>query len=144
MDQQYFLSLREKKYNCAQIMVKLGLHANGCDNSLPVKAATGFGGGLGRSQMICGTLTGSICLLSLVAGRGKDDETGSPDLNDMICELISWFEEEFGSTQCIDIAGEGFTKAAVCSSVMEQTYEKAIAILDSYGFSLDDTNFQLN
>lgn len=75
----------------------------------PIKVASGFCGGLGRShEDICGALTGGIIAVGYLYGRteqGKDLSEASR----IITDFRKAFAEAFGSTNCaaiLDILGE--------------------------------------
>ena len=60
-------------YNCAQ-SVLWGLSAyTGLTDDHSFRIATGFGGGMGRAQHVCGAVTGGILALNHLYGRGKDE-----------------------------------------------------------------------
>jgi C_GCAxxG_C_C family probable redox protein len=61
--------------------------------------ASGFGGGIGRTGLVCGAIAGAVISAGLRYG------TGSPDSDrDKLCELgtsiVRSFEERFGSANC--------------------------------------------
>ena len=109
---------------CAQMMVKLFLEEKGTEDSLLTDACFAFCNGLHEGR-ICGALIGGALMLSIADKR----------LSRMtIPELCRWFEEEYGGTDCRDIAGEhGELKSSFCMDCIEETYEKAKDILEEYG-----------
>lgn len=64
-----------------------------------LKIATGFGAGLGASKCCCGSLTGGVMVLSLVAGRSTADESETPAF-EAVKELHDRFKKTFGATCC--------------------------------------------
>jgi len=71
-----------------------------------LKAATGFGGGLGGRGSLCGVISGSILVLGLKHGRGIEDEMSASMNTYLRCsQLLDWFKEEFGSEMCHDLTG---------------------------------------
>lgn len=71
-----------------------------------LKAATGFGGGIGARGSMCGVISGSVIVIGLKHGRGKEDEMGAAMNAYLRCsDLLDWFKEEFGSTMCSDLTG---------------------------------------
>ncbi len=64
-----------------------------------LKIATGFGAGIGASKCCCGSLTGGVMVLSLVAGRTKPEESETPAF-DAAGTLHDRFKEAFGATCC--------------------------------------------
>ena len=54
-------------------------------------------------------------------------------------ELVSWFEEKYGSVECEDITkNRQSAKAALCPKLTEETYGKAMEILENYGFVMPE------
>lgn len=71
-----------------------------------LKAATGFGGGVGGRGSLCGVISGSILVIGLKYGRGIEDEmSASMDTYVRCSQLLDWFKEEFGSEMCYDLTG---------------------------------------
>lgn len=76
-------------------------------------AATGFGGGLGRCQLVCGALTGGViaCSLAVARKRGSDraDRNGlRGETYALVRELVQAFEDRFGAVDCRTITGHDF------------------------------------
>jgi C_GCAxxG_C_C family probable redox protein len=100
-----------KGLNCAE-----SVYAALCDAGLvdfpkeTVALATGFGGGIGLSGGVCGSLAAAAMAVGAVHGRrdpaqGSFDEIvdklyGNPGLYRFFNQLPHRFEERFGSTQC--------------------------------------------
>ena len=71
-----------------------------------LKAATGFGGGVGARGSLCGVLSGSVLVIGLKHGRGLKDEMGvAVDAYVRCSMLMEWFNDEFGSMMCSDLTG---------------------------------------
>ncbi len=71
-----------------------------------LKCATGFGGGIGARGSICGVISGSVMVIGLKHGRGKEDDM-SMALNAYLrcSQLMEWFKNEFGSEMCSSLTG---------------------------------------
>ena len=122
-DMTVLRDLLNRRYNCAQAILSAGLSARGEENE-----------GLGGCGRNCGALTGAVCLLGLYAGWESPEETDST-LNLMAEELVNWFEEKYGSVECEDITKHRQSlKATLCPKLTEETYGKAMEILENYGF----------
>jgi len=87
-------------FNCTEAILKafnehyrLGL------NEDFLKVATGFGAGIGASKDICGSLTGGVLVLSLVAGRTTAEEP-LETVYAAVGALYERFKKVFGSTNC--------------------------------------------
>lgn len=64
-----------------------------------LKIATGFGAGFGASKCSCGSLTGGVMVLSLVAGRNSPEESETQAF-DVVSLLHDRFKDAFGATCC--------------------------------------------
>jgi C_GCAxxG_C_C family probable redox protein len=78
--------------------------SHGIESDLLPKIATGFCSGLARTGGPCGALNGGILGLNLLTGRS---EPGAPvDRNyALVRALMDQFEDKFGSTHCMKLAG---------------------------------------
>ena len=138
MSEQMFrmFELAQQGFYCSQILLLLGLEAQGKDNPELIRAMSGLAGGLGFSGLTCGALTGGACLLGLYAGKGTPGESEHPRFQIMVNELVEWFKEEVGSScggiNCEDILGEDLQYKVVsvqCGNIVSNTYEKVWEIL---------------
>ena len=135
------ITLAGQGFYCSQILLFMGLEAQGKSNPDLIRAMSALAGGLGFTGDTCGALTGGACLLGLYAGRGLPEEQEDEKLNLMISELVDWFSEEFGklhgSIRCETILGDDpRSRATKCPNLVFGTYEKAKALLAQYGFDL--------
>ena len=67
------------------------------------KAASGFGGGIGQMNDVCGSLLGASMVLSMKYGRGREDIDDYEIAKSSylpVARLYKWFEKEFGSPTC--------------------------------------------
>ncbi len=137
------LELAGQGFHCSQILLFLGLDAQGKQNSDLIRAMAGLAGGVGFCGDICGALTGGVCLLALFAGRGTPDEEEDPRLNVMINELVEWFTQEFsecyGGIHCREIlADDPRNQTSRCPQLVTRTYEKVKALLLENEFDLTE------
>ena len=135
------IELAGQGFQCSQILLTLGLEAQGKTNPDLIRVMNALAGGLGHSGDTCGALTGGACLIGLYAGRGTPDEEEDPHLNVMIQDLVVWFTQEFASCyngiRCDEILGDDPTKLrTVCPKLVADTYAKVQAILLESGFDL--------
>ncbi|MCE5286130.1 MAG: C-GCAxxG-C-C family protein [Pelosinus sp.] len=135
--------LHMQGFHCSQILVILGLERQGKKNPDLVRAMAGLAGGLGFSGGICGVLTGAVCLLGLFAGRGEVEEQENRILNNMIQELIRWFEEKFagkyGGTLCQNIIKDDpWNRMLSCPELVTETYGKVMELLAENDFIVPD------
>jgi hypothetical protein len=119
-------------YCCSQIMVQMGLDANGDENPELVDAVSGLCRGL-YSGLVCGTLTGAACLLAMI------DKTNAASI--MIPKLIKWFEATYtlscGGINCREITSRNpVNEYEHCPKIMEETYEKCRELLAEFGHQI--------
>jgi len=88
-------------YHCAEAVSKAVIEVCGSDSGeYNPKAATAFGGGVGRSkQEICGALSGGIIALGHLFGRCAPDADWT-DASRLAAELKRRFVQEYGTTNC--------------------------------------------
>ena len=96
----------KSNYNCAQSIFSSYSNDYELDKDTALKIATGFGGGMGRSQRTCGAVTGSYMVLGLKYGM---DLKGNKDARDRtyhyINEFSNRFKKQFGSLICKKLLG---------------------------------------
>jgi C_GCAxxG_C_C family probable redox protein len=138
------LELSGQGFHCSQILLFLGLEAQGKSDPDLIRAMAGLAGGVGFCGDLCGALSGGACLIALYAGRGTPDEVDDPKLNLMVSELVEWFTQEFsecyGGIHCREILAEDPRNQAVrCPGIVARTYQKAKALLLEHGFDLAES-----
>jgi C_GCAxxG_C_C family probable redox protein len=142
MDDMFrMMELAQQGFCCSQVLLIMGLEAQGKSNPDLVRAVHGLCGGLGSSGDICGTLTGGACLLSLYAGRGSPEEEKDACLSQMVAELVQWFVDRYGQLyggiNCRDIlADDPDNYSARCPGIVAETYQKVKELLTANGFDL--------
>lgn len=129
--------LAQQGFTCGQVLMLLGLEAQGKTNPDLVRAMSGLAGGLGFSGKTCGALIGGVCLLGLYAGRGKAEEKEHDRFELMVNELVEWFGEYMqGNYVCAQILGDELESKQVsikCGNIVAATYDKIQEILEANG-----------
>lgn len=90
-------------YNCAESVLRGVCHAQGTD--LPdacLRMATPFGGGIGRTEELCGALSGAVMAVGASLGRTEPDgdKTRSYEVANAV---FRDFVSEFGYCKCRDL-----------------------------------------
>jgi len=89
--------------NCAESVLRGVCFAEGVElTEQSMKMATPFGGGVGRSEDICGALAGGVLALGTELGRTSPAEDRMRSYN-AAGKLYKLFEERLGSTCCADL-----------------------------------------
>jgi len=93
-------------HNCAQ-SVLLAYSDKLQMNEKELRAITsGFGGGMGKLQLTCGSVTGAFMVFSLLAEKKSKDNAEAKELaNSLIQEFERKFVAETGSLSCMNILG---------------------------------------
>ncbi|MDF2571292.1 MAG: GCAxxG family protein [Sporomusa sp.] len=133
------IELSQAGFYCSQILLIIGLESQGKENPDLVRAMSGLVGGLGFCGKTCGSLTGGACLIGLFAGKGIAEEMEDSRLNDMIRELVEWFEGEnlpqYGGITCLDILeNDPANRMSRCPQLVLKTLEKVGEILSANGY----------
>ena len=95
------------------------------DIQTALKAASPFGGGMGRLREVCGGVSGMFMVLGYVQGYddAKDFE-GKKKLYEHVQELARRFEEQNGSIVCRDLLGLSVKKEEATPSQRTEEYYK--------------------
>jgi C_GCAxxG_C_C family probable redox protein len=156
--------LMGKYHNCAQctlagIQIVTGLRDDGL-----TKASTGFAGGIGGVQSVCGALTGATLALGMKYGRDFSFLEGPPEAAlkkqgeaiEQAARLAKWFEHEFGSIICAELRKKHMgTELSIgvawqnewadqlgmrqhCAGLAARTARRALAMLDDPKLSILD------
>jgi C_GCAxxG_C_C family probable redox protein len=127
-------------FNCAESSLFSLARFLGIDSPVIPMIASGFGGGIARSQSLCGALAGSIMGLGLKFGRRSPEEERA-GIYRRTEELVAGFRERFHTVSCRELTGIDFKNveefgaryprihAEVCSPIVRFAVEKAIAII---------------
>ncbi len=137
------IQLANQGFYCSQVLLFMGLEAQGKADADLIRAMAGLAGGLGFAGDVCGALTGGACLLGLYAGKGTPEEEEDPRLHVMVGELVEWFGQEYGQQyggiRCDTILDdEPQNRTTRCPALVLSTYEKVKALLMENGFDLSE------
>ncbi|MFZ5969226.1 MAG: DVU_1555 family C-GCAxxG-C-C protein [Bacillota bacterium] len=127
---------------CTQVMMKLALDEEEKENEDLIRAVSGLCKGIGGRQKTCGVITGGIGILGLYAAKGKETEYAREDYGSMVEEYMTWFENEFGSMECVDIIGvysfsddkSNMNYNIKCGDIVLKSYEKVREILRDHDY----------
>lgn len=92
------------QYNCAQTVFSLFAPGLGMDESLALKTASGFGGGMARAET-CGAVTGSYMVIGLKYGHVSGDEGERVNIKEQIRKFNAMFVSSHGSLTCKKLTG---------------------------------------
>ena len=131
------LQLSSQGFACAQIMMQLVLDGEEKDDPDLLRSLGALNNGLRDAGQLCGALSGGACVISYYAGQGRPDEMADPSYDSMVKQLFDWYHTEmtarYGGITCPAlIKGDHTNKLTVCPSVVEQTFNKALELLDEH------------
>ncbi|HTX67574.1 MAG TPA: C-GCAxxG-C-C family protein [Thermoleophilia bacterium] len=110
---------------CTQIMVRLALEERGEENEQMAEAVGALCLGL-FSGIGCGALAGGALAMWVLAGKPVDGE--------LVTQLVDWFREQQGSTDCdVILGGDPSARLTRCPSIVAGTYAEARDLLDAHG-----------
>ena len=107
------------------------------------KIATGFCGGLGKTDSLCGALTGGVLCINIIAGCTEPNADRAENY-ELIQDLTDYFRDDIGALNCKDVCGYDLTTLtgqkeyeksntkSRCTEVVEKTTEKVLEILMEY------------
>ena len=91
-------------YGCCQSVVCAFADLYGLDEEMALRIAAGFGGGVGRMRMMCGTVSALVILAGLERGqtRGEDRE-GKMACYQLVRDMLETFKQRNGSIICAEL-----------------------------------------
>lgn len=104
-------------YGCCQSVVCAFSDLYGLDEEMALKVSAGFGGGVGRMRMMCGTCSALVILAGLEKGqtRGEDRE-GKAACYQLVRDLLETFRQRNGSIICAELLQMNGVKAETNTS----------------------------
>ncbi len=109
-------------YGCCQSVVAAFADLYGMPEDMALRAAAGFGGGVGRLRMMCGAVSGMVMLAGLDCGQTDGaDRQGKAACYRTVQELLARSKEQNGSLICAEILGLSGVKATCSYRPSERT-----------------------
>lgn len=125
--------LHHQGYNCAQAVFGSYIDLfDDLDFDQAMTISYGFGGGLGMTREICGTLTGAAMLLGLKYGKGQADVEHKKFVNQKVNELCQEFEIDSGSLVCGELLGLRKTSKVINGKSCDELIEIVVRKLEKY------------
>lgn len=100
--------LSDLGFNCAESVLQAMQEVYGFEGEKVWAAAAAFGGGIGRTQLVCGAVAGGAIALGLAIAQGIEDPKAEPKMvADLVRpaarSLVEGFQEKFGAVNCGDL-----------------------------------------
>lgn len=91
-------------YNCAQATAAAFADEAGLPSEAVTRMMAGFGGGIGGTRELCGSVTGMIWALGVYGGDyDPRDNAAKTELYQRVREAIAEFTARFGTTSCREL-----------------------------------------
>lgn len=119
-------------YNCAQAVFSAYVDILPISKEDAMKVAYGFGGGLGMTREVCGTLTGAAMVLGQVYGKAEADVKQKVFVNKKVAAICKEFEESHGSVICGELLGLRETHKEVHRQSCDELIEEVVRFLEKY------------
>jgi C_GCAxxG_C_C family probable redox protein len=101
------VDLFKQGFNCSQAVFTSCADLYGItDESLALRLAASFGGGMGRMRLVCGAASGMFMLAGLHNGSATPhDNTGKMENYAFVQQLAGDFKSRYGSLLCAELLG---------------------------------------
>ncbi len=101
------VDLFKQGFNCSQAVFTSCADLYGItDESLALRLAASFGGGMGRMRLVCGAASGMFMLAGLHNGSATPhDNTGKMENYALVQQLAGDFKSRYGSLICAELLG---------------------------------------
>lgn len=112
-------------FNCSQAVFAACADLYGIDETLALRLAASFGGGIGRMRQTCGAACGMFMLAGLHNGSVTPyDHEGKMRNYRTVQHLAELFRQEKGSIVCAELLGLSKPEGSVCPEERTDTYYK--------------------
>ena len=101
------IELFKQGMHCSQVLAMVGLEKLGITDPSVIKALGAFGGGIGGTGNICGTLVGAVSVIGSLYSRGSLEEKENPRMWAATKKILKNFEAltaQHGGINCCHIA----------------------------------------
>ena len=100
------VELHGRGCNCAQAVLAVFAPELGLEQREAIRIATAFGGGMGRTDGVCGTVTGACMVLGLRSDmRSPEDRSAKDTAYSRMKEFDRRFRDRHGDTSCTGLIG---------------------------------------
>ena len=130
--------LHNSGYNCAQSVALAFEDLTGLDTKILENVSAPFGGGVGRSQEVCGTISGMVMVLSLIRNYDCSDPRQKMALYNEEQILIMRFKEKHESIVCRELLTLAKTKGFKhsCGELIKDAVDILATYLEEQGIKL--------
>lgn len=91
-------------FNCAQSVLHSFSDELNLDKDMVLKLSSGFGGGMGKKQEVCGAVSGGIFVIGAKYGKSIPGNDADEEITyNKTRELIDSFDQVHGNHMCIEL-----------------------------------------
>lgn len=136
------LELFSNSYSCAQAVLISFAQKVGIDEQTAFKIGAGLGGGVGKTQNICGAINAGAIILGLKFGNYHHDDLEAKNrLGELVGKYVADCKEELGYETClellkVDINNEQIKQFAKEMGLFDKVCNNAVVtaanVLESY------------
>jgi C_GCAxxG_C_C family probable redox protein len=124
---QLAIDLFSGAYSCSQAILIAFSDDIGIDEDLAFRIGAGLGGGVGRTQSICGAISaGAIVLGMKYATYLPDDIESKNRLSSFVGEFVNECKQAIGAVDCLHITGVDFTNTELKAFATESGHFKRV------------------
>jgi len=110
----------EKGFSCAPAVLSAYAERLGLEETLALRIACGFGGGIGRMGRTCGAVTGAVMVIGLKHGQSDAaDEESRQETHKLVKKFIDKFTALHGSIECRELIGYDLSNSAGLKAARE-------------------------
>lgn len=107
-------------FSCSQAICLAYGEEFGLSPADAARIAAGFGGGIARTDRICGAVSGGVMVLGLTyGGTGADDRAAREATYAAVQEFLAAFETAHGSISCTELLGYNLGNPAEAAAARE-------------------------
>jgi C_GCAxxG_C_C family probable redox protein len=126
------IELFRRDYNCSQSVLTVFSDVTGINEADSKKIASGFGGGIGRTQRICGALTGAVMVIGCKYHNDSDPLASKKNVYKKAQDFLNEFKKINEHISCYNLTGVDFSteegmKKAHDEKIFEIKCEKYVA-----------------
>lgn len=121
----------DRDLNCAETLLHAANETQGWN--LPPEAlrlASGFGGGVGGQELLCGALAGGVMVLGRLFVRERAHE--SDRIKAIVQDYCAQFEEEMGHLDCAPLKRAHRTESDGCRNVILASARCLDRVIEKY------------
>jgi C_GCAxxG_C_C family probable redox protein len=93
-------------FSSSQAVISVFSEDLGLELETARKISCGFGAGMGRTDNICGAVTGAMMVIGMKYGKAQaGDDTAKEKTYALVQEFLKQFKEQHGSISCTELLG---------------------------------------